>query len=169
MSLENFTMRDKIWFHHMLHLRYETTAEQLRYILAEIRRMLYQHPKIETPSARIRFVGFGSSSLDLEIFAYVLDTTYEVFLEIQEDLLLRVMGIIEASGGGLALPSQMTYVTKDSGLDAEKSQKAIETVHQWREQGKLPFPDFSPKTISEIDNKIEYPPPDSVLRDKGKE
>ena len=169
MSLENFTMRDKIWFHHMLHLRYETTAEQLRYILAEIRRMLYQHPKIETPSARIRFVGFGSSSLDLEIFAYVLDTTYEVFLEIQEDLLLRVMGIIEASGGGLALPSQMTYVTKDSGLDAEKSQKAIETVHQWREQGKLPFPDFSPETISEIDNKIEYPPPDSVLRDKGKE
>lgn len=168
MSLENLTLRDKIWFHHVLHLRYETAAEQLRYILAEIRNMLYQHPKIETPSARIRFVGFGSSSLDLEIFAYVLETTYEVFLEIQEDLLLRVMGIIEASGSSLALPSQTTYVTKDTGLNSTKSQAAIATVRQWREQGELPFPDFSPQTIAEMNNKIEYPPSDSALGDKRK-
>ena len=40
MNLENFTLRDKIWFNHTLSLRYETTPEQLRYILAEIRRML---------------------------------------------------------------------------------------------------------------------------------
>jgi len=169
MSLENFTMRDKIWFYHTLHLRYETTADQLRYILAETRKMLYQHPKIESPSARIRFIGFGNSSLDLEVFAYVLETQYEAFLPIQEDLLLRVMDIIEASGTGFAFPSQTTYIARDSGLDAAKSQKAMETVHQWREQGNLPFPDFSPETISEIDSKIEYPPPDSALRDKRKE
>jgi MscS family membrane protein len=169
MSLENFTMRDKIWFHHILHLRYETTADQLRYILAEIRKMLYQHLKIETPSAQIRFVGFGSSSLDLEIFAYVLETASEVFLEIQEDLLLRVMGIIEASGSALALPSQTTYVTKDTGLNSTKSQAAIAIVRQWREQGELPFPDFSPETIAEINNRLEYPPPDSAVRDKRKE
>ena len=169
MSLENFTMRDKIWLYHTLHLRYETTADQLRYILAETRKMLYEHSKVESPSARIRFVGFGNSSLDLEVFAYVLETQYEAFLSIQEDLLLRVMDIIEASGTGFAFPSQTTYIARDSGLDAAKSQKAMETVHQWREQGKLPFPDFSPETISEMDSKIEYPPPDSTLRDKRKE
>ena len=169
MSLENFTMRDKVWFHHMLHLRYETTADQLRYILAGIRKMLYEHSKVESPSARIRFTGFGTSSLDLEVFAYVLETKYESFLHIQEDLLLRIIGIVEASGSGFAFPSQTTYIAKDSGLDAEKSQKAVETVRQWREQGKLPFPDFSPETISEIDSKIEYPPPGSALWDKRKE
>jgi MscS family membrane protein len=169
MSLENFTMRDKIWFHHTLHLRYETTADQLRYILAEIRKMLYEHSKVESPSARIRFIGFGGSSLDLEVFAYVLETEYEPFLHIQEDLLLRIMDIIEASGTGVAFPSQTTYLAEDVGLDAAKSRKSIETVRQWREQGKLPFPDFSPETISEIDSKIEYPPPDSALWDKRKE
>ena len=171
MSLENFTMRDKIWFHHTLHLRYETTADQLRYILAEIRKMLYEHSKVESPSAsaRTRFIGFGNSSLDVEVFAYVLETEYESFLHIQEDLLLRIMDIVEASGSGFALPSQTTYLAGDVGLDAAKSQKAIETVRQWREQGKLPFPDFSPETISEIDSKIEYPPPESALRDKRKE
>jgi MscS family membrane protein len=169
MSLENFAMRDKIWFHHTLHLRYETTADQLRYILAEIRKMLYEHSKIESHSARIRFVGMGDSSFKLEVFAYVLETGYEPFLHIQEDLLLRIMDIVEGSGSGFAFPSQITYLAGDAGLDAAKSQKAIETVRQWREQGKLPFPDFSPETISEIDSKIEYPPPDSALRDKKKE
>ena len=71
MSLENFAMRDKILFHHILRLRYETTPDQLRYVLAEIRKMLYEHSKVESPSARIRFIGFGNSSLDLEVFAYV--------------------------------------------------------------------------------------------------
>jgi len=169
MSLENFTMRDKIWFHHTLHLRYETTADQLRYILAEIRKMLYEHSKVESGSARIRLIGFGNSSLDLEVFAYVLEREYEPFLHVQEDLLLRIMDIIEAGGSGFAFPSQTTYIGKDSGLDAAKSQKAMETARQWREQGKLPFPDFSPETISEIESKIEYPPPGSALRDKRKE
>ena len=128
--------------------------------------MLYEHPKVETPSARIRLLGFGNSSLDLEIFAYVLETRYEIFLEIQEDLLLRLMDIIEASGSGFALPSRMTYPAKDNGLDPAKSQEAVATVRRWREKGELPFPDFSPETISEVDNKIEYPPPDSALRNK---
>jgi MscS family membrane protein len=169
MSIENFAMRDKIWFHHTLHLRYETTADQLRYILAEIRKMLYEHSKVESRSARVRFIGFGNSSLDLEVFAYVLATEYESFLPIQEDLLLRIIDIVEASGSGFAFPSQTTYLAGDAGLDAVKSQKAMETVRQWREQGKLPFPDFSPETIAEIDSKIEYPPPDSALRHKRKE
>jgi len=169
MSLENYAMRDKIWFHHTLQLRYETTADQLRYILAEIRKMLYEHPKVESPSARIRFIGFGKSSLDLEVFAYVLETKHEPYLHIQEDLLLRIMDIIEASGSGFAFPSQITYLAGDVGLNATKSGKAIETVRLWREQGKLPFPDFSPETISEIEGKIEYPPPESALGDKKKE
>jgi MscS family membrane protein len=169
MSLENFAMRDKIWFHHTLNLRYETTADQLRYILAEIRKMLYEHSKVESLSARIRLIGFGKSSLDLEVFAYVLETEYEAFLHVQEDLLLRFMDIIEASGSGFAFPSQTTYFAGDVGLDAAKSRKAMETVRQWREQRKLPFPDFPPETISEIDGKIEYPPPDSALRGKRKE
>jgi MscS family membrane protein len=168
-NLENFARRDKIWFHHHLSLRYETTADQLRYVLAEIRKMLYGHPKVESTSARVRFVGFGNSSLNLEAFAYVLETEYADFLSIQEDLLLRVMDIVEASGSSIAFPSQTTYLATDAGLDAAKSREAIDSVRQWREQGRLPFPDFSPETIEEIENKTEYPPPGSALRNKRKE
>jgi MscS family membrane protein len=166
MNLENFSLRDKIWFHHSFGLRYETTTEQLRYILADIREMLYGHPKVESASARVRFIGFGNSSLNLEVFAYVMETDYGVFLSVQEDLLLRIMDIVSASGSGFAFPSQTTYLAQDAGMDAGKTQEALRKVRQWREKGDLPFPDFSPETIARIDNQLEYPPPDSAQRKK---
>ena len=166
-SLENFGVRDKIWFHPTIQLRYETSADQLRYVLAEIRRMLYAHPRVESQSARIRFVKFGACSLDLEVFAYVQATDYAVFLEVQEDLLLRIMDIVETSGTSFAFPSHTAYVTQDRGLDAEKAQAAIAQVRQWREEREVPFPNFPPERIVEMTDTIPYPSPDSALRAKS--
>ncbi|MBS1117388.1 MAG: mechanosensitive ion channel protein MscS [candidate division NC10 bacterium] len=166
-SLENFGVRDKIWFHPTIQLRYETSADQLRYVLAEIRQMLYAHPRVESQSARIRFAKFGACSLDLEVFAYVQATDYAVFLEVQEDLLLRIMDIVETSGTSFAFPSHTAYVTQDRGLDAEKAQAAIAQVHQWREEREVPFPNFPPERIVEMTDTIPYPSPDSALRAKS--
>jgi MscS family membrane protein len=166
-SLENFGVRDKIWFHPTIQLRYETSADQLRYVLAEIRQLLYAHPRVESHSARIRFVKLGASSLDLEIFAYIQATDYAVFLEIQEDLLLRIMDIVEKSGTSFAFPSHTAYVTQDRGLDAEKTQAAIAQVRQWRAEKDLPFPDFPPERIAQLTDTIPYPSPDSSLRGKS--
>ena len=167
MNLENFGLRDKIWFHPTIQLRYETSADQLRYVLAEVRQLLYAHPKVESQSARVRFVRFGTSSLDLDIFAYVFATDYAVFLEIQEDLLLRIVDIIEKSGTAFAFPSHTAYVTRDRGLDPEKTQAAVAQVQQWRAQQDLPFPNFTRERILQIGDTIEYPAADSALRDKG--
>ena len=59
---------------------------------------------------------------------------------------------------------EVKLALQDNPLDAAKSQEAMETVRQWREKGELPFPDFSPEAIAEMNNKTEYP-----LRNKGKE
>ena len=166
-SLENFGVRDKIWFHPTIQLRYETSADQLRYVLAEIRRMLYAHPRVESQSARIRFAKFGACSLDLEVFAYVQATDYAVFLEVQEDLLLRIMDIVETSGTSFAFPSHTAYVTQDPELDAEKTQSAIAQVRQWRAEGEVPFPNFPPERIAQLTDTIPYPSPDSALRAKS--
>lgn len=164
MNIENFSLRDKFWFRHQIGVRYETTADQLRYALAGIRTMLYSHPMVERDGARIRFVGFGGSSLDLEIFAYVKATGMPGFLEIQEDLLLRIMDIIAEAGTGIAFPSQTTYLAKDPSLDSRKAEEAVAQVRQWRERGELPFPDFRPEQVVDMRDRIEYPPPGSSLR-----
>jgi len=168
MNIENYSLRDKFWFRHLIGVRYETTADQLRYVLAGIRTMLYTHPKVERDGARIRFVGFGGSSLDLEIFAYVTATEMPDFLAIQEDLLLRIMDIIAEAGSGIAFPSQTTYLAKDTPLDVQKKEGAVSRVQRWRERGELPFPDFRPDQVDPLRDRIEYPPPESALRSDPK-
>jgi MscS family membrane protein len=164
MQLENFAQRDKIWFHPRLGLRYETTPEQIRYVLVEIRKMLYSHPKVDADPARVRFVNFGAFSLDLDIFAYILATDYSEYLEVAEDVNLRIMDIVEASGTGFAFPSSTTYLAKDDGLDAEKTRAAEETVRQWRAREELYLPSFPAEKIAELDDALDYPPKGSPRR-----
>ena len=162
-NVENFTRRDKILFNPTLSLRYETSADQMRYLVAEIRRLLYQHPKVETSSARARFAGFGENSLSVEIFSFVLTQDFAEFTAIREDLLLRMMDIVVRSGTAFAFPSRTVYLGRDSGLDRAVSEAAIQKVRQWREERQLPFPDFAPTEIAELRDSLPYPPPDSAV------
>ncbi|MGA9473640.1 MAG: mechanosensitive ion channel family protein [Terriglobales bacterium] len=166
MSIENYTRRDKILFNPVLAIRYETTGDQLRYLLAEIRRLLYQHPKVEPESASIRFANVDPSALRLEIFAYVLTRDSNEFAAIREDLLLRISEIVGRSGTGFAFASQTLYMTRDSGIDHEKSGAAEKQVQEWRDQHQLPFPDFAPADKASFRGSISYPPPESSVSKK---
>ncbi|MGD0791915.1 MAG: mechanosensitive ion channel family protein [Terriglobales bacterium] len=163
MNIENLTRRDKILFNPALGIRCETSADQLRYLLAEVRRMLYEHPKVESDSASIRFANFDNSALRLEIFSYVLTRDTVEFAAIREDLLLRIMDIVEKSGTGFAFPSQTVYFSRDSGIDKEKAAAAEQQVQQWRDQHQLPFPDFAPADKSAFRGSIVYPQPESAI------
>jgi MscS family membrane protein len=156
--LENFAMREKIWFHPRLQLRYETTPEQLRYILVEVRRLFYAHPKVLADPARIRFVGFGDYSLDLDVFAYVDSRDYGEYLEIAEDLNLQIMDIVARAGSAIAVPSQTAYLESGSGLDAERARAAEARVGEWREKRELYLPRFPEREIAQLQHSLPYPP-----------
>lgn len=123
-KIENYTHRDRFWFHPVFNFRYETTPAQIRYLLAELRAVMLANPKVDPDPARIRFIELGPHSLNLEIFAYVLASNYNEFLEIKEDLLLRMMDVVEASGAEFAFPSQTLYMARDMYTSKEKQQEA---------------------------------------------
>ena len=131
MSLENYSMRQKIWFHHVFGLRSDTSADQMRQLISQTTELLRSDGRVEKESARIRLIQFGASSLQVEIFAYVKTTDYTTFVEIQEDLLLRIMDLIAASGTSIAMPSQITYIDRDQWSRADKMQ----AVPDLRESG----------------------------------
>lgn len=158
LELENFTLRDRIWLHLTIGLRYETTPDQLRHVLVQIRRMLYAHPRVEPQPARIRFVNFGAYSLDLEIFAYVSTPDYDQFLAIREDIYLRIMDIVDESGTGFAFPSQTTYLGRDQTPDDTKRKAAEAQVEAWRREDTLYLPEFPPETVAALKGTIDYPP-----------
>jgi MscS family membrane protein len=110
MKLETISARDKFWFHPVIGLRYDTTSEQLRSVLADTREFLGQHRSIDPQSVRVRFIRLGAFSLDLDFFAYTWASDWSGFLEIQEELLFGIMQILEKAGTGIALPSQTLYL-----------------------------------------------------------
>ena len=163
MNIENYARRDKILFNPSLGVRYETTPDQLRYLLAEVRRMLYEHSKIESASARIRLASLDNNALTLEVFSYVLTRDFSEFTAIREDLLLRIMEIVQKSGSGFAFPSRTVYLGRDLGLDSERTDAAERQVQEWRDERQLPFPDFAPNDVSGFRGSIPYPQPESAL------
>jgi len=134
LHIENFSQRDRYWFHPILNLRYETSADQMRYLLQELRDMLGKHPKVDSTSARVRLIGLAAYSLDVEIFAYVVAWDYAGFLELQEELLLSCMEIVEKSGTGFAFPSQTLYLGRDGGLNEARTREAEQAIRSRREE-----------------------------------
>jgi MscS family membrane protein len=158
MQLDNFAMRDQRLLRTRLQLRYETTPEQMRYVLAKLRELLLGHPMVTPDPARVRFVGYGAYSKDVEVFAYLHCQEQNDFLAIQEDVLLRVEDIINEAGTGFAFPSQTAYLTPDTGLDAERGAEAEAQVEGWRGSGTLPFPDFENQEREQLEDILDYPP-----------
>ena len=113
---------------------------------------------MSTDPARVRFVSFDAYSLDLEVFAYVDVTDYGEFLEIAEDLNLRIMDIVAEAGTGFAFPSQTTYLEQGDGIDAERARTAERRVAEWREREGLFLPRFPKEAIEELDGTLDYPP-----------
>jgi len=163
-NLENFSRRDKILFKTNFGLRPESKADHVRYVLSEVRKLLYSHSKVETRTVRVRLTDIAGTSLNMEVFSYVLTRDFNEFAAIREDLLLRMMDIVEDAGGSLALPAQTLYLARDGGLEKEKADQALQKVAELREKKELPFPDHHQDEISSFKGSIEYPPAGSTLR-----
>jgi MscS family membrane protein len=162
LELTNLSRRDSFLLQTTLQLRYETTPDQLRLVLVRLRELLIQHPKVLRDPARVRFVGYGSSSLDVEIFAYLATQDRNEFLAIQEDLMLRMKNIVEDAGCGFAFPSQTLYLTQSEDPQRDLATVAEAEVASWRDENRLPFPDHDPDVRSKLTDTLDYPPRGSV-------
>ncbi len=126
MTIENLAARDKFWFHPILSLRQGTTASQVQVVLDGVRSLLHENHRVKSDSVRVRFLRFGVSSIEVEVFAYIAAGDSNEFLEIQEALLLRAMVCIEAAGVQIALPSQAIFVTSDSPSTEKKVERVLD-------------------------------------------
>jgi MscS family membrane protein len=163
-NLENLSRRDKILFKTNLGLRVDSKPDHVRFVLTEVRRLLYSHPKIETATVRVRLTDVAGSSLTIEVFSYILTRDFNEYAAVREDLLLRILDVIENSGGTLALPAQTLYLSRDAGVEKQKADTAAKKIAELREGKQLPFPDFHQDEISTFKGSIEYPPSESTLR-----
>ena len=83
---------------------------------------------------------------------------YNEFLGIREDLLLRIMELVEQAGTSFAPPAHTTYVVADPGLDEERARDAEVQVEKWRSESTLPFPEFAPEQREKLADTLDFPP-----------
>jgi len=167
LHLNNFSKRDKIWYHPKIRLRYDTTPDQVRYILVQTQKLLYCHPKVQSDSASIRFMELGTYSLDLDVFAYIAVTDYNEFKQVAEDLNLRIIDIVAEAGSNLALPAQTMFQESGVGPDEQRARAAEQEVQTWRAQNTLYLPKFPQEKITELSDTLDYPPKGSPLASAG--
>ncbi len=158
MEIVNWAKCDQMQILTTIGLRYETDPDQLRYVLAKLREMFLAHPRIDKNTVRVRFVGYGASTLDVEIRVYAVTRDWNDLFAIREDVFLRVNEIVDESGTSFAFPSQTLYLGRDEGLDKERSDAAKQQVQSWRRTGQLPFPNTARAHRELIADSLDYPP-----------
>ena len=121
--IANSTTRDNALFLHTIGVRYETTLEQIEWLVGHIREGLREHPKVEEDEnmPRVLLAGFGASSIDIEARAYVDTTSVHEFMAVQAELLAMIMRAVEEAGTGMAFPSTTAYLTRDDGIEGPEA------------------------------------------------
>jgi MscS family membrane protein len=140
MQFQNMARRSKLLINQTFALRIETEVEQLRFVLDRVQSMLDQHPAIEPENCRVRVTGFVGAAFQLELFAYGQIGDWKQFTAIRQDVILKIAEIVEASGTRFAAPTQLTYLSRDAGLDAEKTNNAVRRATELRASDIFRFP-----------------------------
>jgi MscS family membrane protein len=106
MRTENYAARDRLRLFAVLGLTYSTTAAQVRRILADVEAELRAQPKFHPDGSSVRFTALSESSMDVEVVAYFATTNWGEFTLLRQELLLRMMEIVERAGSDLAFPTR---------------------------------------------------------------
>ncbi len=109
MTLENFSKRDRMWFHPTLSLRRDTTPDQIRAMMEALKRLLTDHPKVSIGGYPLRFTKINNDSYTLEIFAYVETPDFDEYLRTQSELLLSILETANSLGVGFTVPFQENF------------------------------------------------------------
>lgn len=114
MQVTNKTCRDATLFEHLLRFTYDATPEQIADFARRTMATLGTYPL--DPDApvppRVRVVGIGDFSIDVQIHAELVARHEDDFYRLQEMLLLDVMAIAADCGLAFAFPTQTLQVAK---------------------------------------------------------
>jgi MscS family membrane protein len=115
LKAETFAARDRLRLLVNLGLSYDTTAAQLRAVLAGIEKALLAHPRIWPEGVSVRFTEFKESSLNVEVMAWLQTTDWSAFTRERQELYLSFMAIVEEAGATLAFPTRTVHVVPERG------------------------------------------------------
>jgi MscS family membrane protein len=118
MRTETFAARDRLRLTCTLGLVYGTTAAQVRQVLAGVEQALRAHPKIWPDSMTICLKELAASSLNIDVMAWFATQDWGEFQMIRQEILLKLMEVVESAGSAFAFPTRTVHLVRDdAGVD----------------------------------------------------
>jgi len=109
-AVENPSRMTNRRIYETIGLRYDD-ASLVRQIIVDVRDMLRQHPEIDTNQTLIvNFISFAASSMDFFVYTFTRTTDWVKFHEIKQDVLLKILDIIEGHGAEVAFPTSTLHL-----------------------------------------------------------
>lgn len=109
-SVENPSRMSNRRIKETIGVRYED-SQKMPAIISAVRNMLEQHEDIDTNQTLIvNFNQFAPSSLDFFIYTFTKTTNWVEFHQIKQDVLLKVLSIIEQHDAEVAFPTSTIHL-----------------------------------------------------------
>lgn len=120
-ELDNLSMRTQRRVKFDVSLVYETTTEQFKNILADIRAFIDNHPHIAASDNQVSLFNFGDSGINIGITYFVNTKDYDIYLNVREEVNFKIMEIIQKRGSDFAYPT--TAVIMKPSVALQKNQE----------------------------------------------
>jgi len=109
-AVENPSRMNNRRIYETIGIRYDD-ANKMAEIVKQVKAMLQQHEEIDTSQTLIvNFNGFAASSIDFFVYTFTKTTDWVKFHEIKQDVLLKIMDIIENQDAEMAFPTSTLHV-----------------------------------------------------------
>jgi MscS family membrane protein len=116
--LENLSLRNLRKVSFVIGLTYETTADSVRKIVADVEGYINQHEG--TAEGIASFKSFGDSGLNIEITYFVTILDHAEFSKIRQEINLEIMDIVIRNKSDFAYPTQRLISDRPLNDDHEK-------------------------------------------------
>lgn len=108
--ITNFSVMPQRRVDQTIGLTYDTRPEQMEGILADFRAILKNDPGVHQEFHAVNFLGYGASSLDIQIIYFCADPNIVKSFELRERINLAFMRAVNARGLSFAFPTQTVHL-----------------------------------------------------------
>lgn len=113
-TIKNAALRNKRLYRFTLSVSYRTSRQQLETLMTQLEQMLRQSPNTYEDSVIVKLSGFGTSSIDILVSAYLRTTETSAFLQMQNDLNLDLIDLMKQNDVEFAVPSTRVLLDKNA-------------------------------------------------------
>ncbi len=114
--ITNWSKMGKRRITYKLGIKYSTDVEKIKRVVSKTRLMLENHPEIDSETIFVYFNEFADSSLNIFLYFFTKTINWKKYLEVREDVNLKIIEIFEKEHVEFAFPSASVYIENDDDM-----------------------------------------------------